>query len=176
MSSPRVPSDFPGFALRRIRAGEWSAFRELRLRALTVDPLAFGSTRLRESEYPDDLWKDRTARGASSTESAIFVAVTGQGDLAGMVSIAFVAGRWNVFGMWVDPSFRHQGLGGRLLEHGIAWLRSAAGHLTLHLEVNPKQEDAVHLYEHHGFRRTGVSTPLGHTEGESTVSMELDVR
>jgi ribosomal protein S18 acetylase RimI-like enzyme len=174
MPSAVAPREVRTVQVRRIRPEEWAGHRELRLRALSCDPLAFGSTLTREREFPDDLWKERTARGASSTESALFVAAAGPTGLVGMASVVFFEGRWHLFGMWVEPNYRGQGVGGRLLDAGTAWLRTVAPGQPLHLEVNPKQGGAVRLYEGRRFRRTGASAPLGHAEGETTVSMVLD--
>jgi len=162
--------------VRRIRPEEWAAHRELRLRALSSDPLAFGSTLGREQDFADDLWRERATHGASSPDHAVFVADAGELGLVGMSVIASVKGDWHVFGMWVEPSYRQRGLGGKLLDAGLDWFRSVAVHQPLLLDVNPRQAGAVRLYESRGFRRTGVSAPLGHTEGETVIAMVLDPR
>jgi len=94
--------------------------------------------------------------------------------LVGVAAVAFVEGEWHVFAMWVDPAFRRRGLGGRLLDAGLAWFRVTAPHRPLRLDVNPQQGDAVRLYESRGFRRTGSSSPLGHTAGETVEAMVLE--
>jgi len=162
--------------VRRIRPDEWREHREIRLNALATDPLAFGSTRSRELGYSDELWKERTERGALSENSALFVADPGGTGFVGMMAIAGSEGQWHVFAMWVAPGSRRRGIGGRLLDAGLAWYRERASTDPLLLDVNPRQVDAVRLYEHRGFRGTGRTAPLGHTEGEITVSMVLDAR
>ena len=161
--------------IRRLRPEEWSAHRELRLKALATDPLAFGSTLVREEAFADELWKARTVRGAASNDTALFVADAGSEGLVGMVAIALLEGQWHVFAMWVEPGRRGEGIGGMLLDAGLNWFRARTSGEPLHLDVNPRQGDAVRLYENRGFRRTGISSPLGHTDGETTVSMVLDV-
>lgn len=163
-------------AIRRIRGGEWAAHRELRLRALSSDPLAFASTFTGESALSEGQWMKRTQRGAATTESALFVADSLRSGWVGMVAIAHVDDVWHVFAMWVDPGHRRQGVGGKLLDAGLEWFRTTAPNQALHLDVNPRQADAVRLYESRGFHRTGASSPLGHTEGETVVSMVLDSR
>jgi len=161
--------------IRRLRPEEWSAHRELRLKALATDPLAFGSTLVREEAFADELWKARTVRGAASNDTALFVADAGSEGLVGMVAIALLEGQWHVFAMWVEPGRRGEGIGGRLLDAGLNWFRARTSGEPLHLGVNPRQGDAVRLYENRGFRRTGGSSPLGHADGEMTVSMVLDL-
>jgi len=161
--------------IRRVRPDEWNAHRELRLKALAVDPLAFGSTLAREETFADELWKERTVRGAESKDSALFVADAGSEGLVGMVVVTLLEGRGHVFAMWVAPGRRREGIGGRLLDAGLNWFRARTSEGLLHLDVNPRQGDAVRLYENRGFRRTGSSSPLGHTDGEMTISMVLDL-
>lgn len=144
------------------------------MRALASDPVAFGSTHSRELAYADELWRERTARSATSNESALFVADGGERGLVGMVAIAFTESQWHVFAMWVAPEYRRQGLGGQLLDAGLTWFRSRSSTERLVLEVNPRQGAAVRLYERRGFRRTDPSAPLGHAEGETTIGMALD--
>jgi len=174
MSGRPNSASFDAIDVRRIRPDEWREHRELRLQALARDPLAFGSTHSRERGFSDDLWKERTERGALSESSALFIADSGGTGFVGMVAVARPEGQWHVFAMWVSPEFRRRGIGGRLLDAGLTWFRERTNSDPLLLDVNPRQVDAVRLYEHRGFRRTGGTAPLGHIEGEITVSMVLD--
>jgi ribosomal protein S18 acetylase RimI-like enzyme len=156
----------PATTVRRATAAEWSALRDLRLRALRTDPTAFGSTLAREQEYDERLWRDRAERGATSRATSTWVAEGPSGELVGMATVSEVEGTVNVFAMWVDPGMRGVGVGGALLDAGLAWAGSAFPRRPVRLEVNPKQTAAVRLYESRGFRRTGRTEPLGHTPGE----------
>lgn len=159
--------------VRRVRPEDWRAQRELRLRALRTDPLAFGSTLAREEAYDDRTWEERTARGAAGKLSSTWVAELPGGPLVGMSAGARVEGTLHVFAMWVDPVWRGRGLGAQLLDRVIVWVREVAPGEELELQVNPRQVEAVRLYERKGFRRTGHREPLGHTEGEVVESMVL---
>ena len=183
--SLRIPKHMPlptsnnrgsDIRIRRIRPEEWPAHRDLRLRALAQDPLAFGSTFERERGFSDEKWKDLTLRGAASEQSALFVADAGRAGMVGMVAIVFVDDVWHVFAMWVEPRRRRRGLGGKLLDAALDWFQTVAPDRPLLLEVNPRQEEALRLYERRGFRSTGRSAPLGHAEGEKVVAMVRDVR
>jgi len=175
-SSPTEDATWREVKVRRIRSGEWAARRDLRLRALACDPLAFGSTLARERDFSDVRWQELTDRGASSEESATFVAQSETAGWVGTVTIARVQGEYHLFAMWVDPRFRRRGIGGALLDAALEWFRIGAPHAALRLDVNPRQKDAVRLYEKRGFRPTGGTAPLGHTEGEVVIGMVLDAR
>jgi ribosomal protein S18 acetylase RimI-like enzyme len=113
---------------------------------------------------------DRTSRGASSDESALFVAQAG-GELVGLASIVLLEGRWHLFAMWVDPALRGRGIGGRILDASLRWLETQAPDADLWLEVNPRQQSAERLYQSRGFTRTGQRSRLDHTPAEELVTM-----
>ena len=159
--------------VRRLRSGEWGQYRDVRLRALRSDPLAFGSTFAREQRFEEREWRERAARGASGDSGAKFVGVTGAGDFVGLIAVAESRGEWHVFEMWLEPAWRGRGIGARLLDDALAWFRTTAPRRDLILEVNPRQSAAERLYRSRGFRPTGQSGPLGHTEGETVITMVL---
>ena len=167
-------SNLPGAAtVRVIRPDDWSALQELRLRALQTDPLAFGSTYHEERALADDEWKDRAARASNSPSVRQWVATDEEDRLLGTVLVADVEGELNIFSMWVDPEQRGKGVGGKLLDTGVAWARHTQPGRAIRLEVNPRQTAAVKLYESRGFRFTGADRPLGHTPGETRKVMVL---
>jgi ribosomal protein S18 acetylase RimI-like enzyme len=154
------------FVIRRIRATDAAAFRDLRLRSLATDPTAFGSTLAREKEYSDELWVGRVEGSSASPDEGLWVAEDGRGQLVGMIGAYTKDGVRHVYGMWVEPAWRNSGVGGQLLDSLIAWAEeSTRGSGTLLLSVNPSQEAAVRLYRSRGFRSTGVVDRLDHTAG-----------
>ncbi len=166
----RIPG---GVNVRRVVAEEWRGLRELRLRALRGDPLAFGSTAGREQAFPDTTWRERTEQAAVSDTTAQWVAVGPDGSLLGSAVIAEADGRVQLFGMWVDPVARGRGIGRRLLDAAVAWASRTFPGRPVYLEVNRRQAAAVRVYERGGFRFTGSSRPLDHTAGESVAEMVL---
>ena len=63
-------------SIRRVRADEWEAVRDLRLESLSdpLAPIAFLDTRAGAEARSDDFWRDRTARAAESDDGAQLVA------------------------------------------------------------------------------------------------------
>jgi GNAT superfamily N-acetyltransferase len=148
--------------IRRLRPDEWSAFRDLRLAALRSDPLAFGSTYEREAGYPEDRWKGWTAGGALGAREATFFAESASSEIVGMAGVFPEAEQFHVWGMWVRPESRGQGLGRRLMSAIVRWVESGFPDADLLLQVNPEQAPALNLYRASGFGYTGDESPLGH--------------
>jgi ribosomal protein S18 acetylase RimI-like enzyme len=55
--------------------------------------------------------------------------------------------------MWVAPSARTSGVGGRLVEY-LEDLARGSGRGTMVLDTNSALREAVALYERHGYKRT----------------------
>jgi ribosomal protein S18 acetylase RimI-like enzyme len=161
----------PDIGIRQVRVEEWSAYRDLRFKALASDPMAFGSTAQREQALPPEHWQDRIRGSVESSGSVALIAVDSTGGFVGMVTAVDLEGTVHLFSMWVDPAYRGSGIGGRLLDAALAWIRRTHPEKPVVLEVNPHQAAAVHLYEVRGFQRTGKSSPLEHTPAERVIEM-----
>jgi ribosomal protein S18 acetylase RimI-like enzyme len=159
--------------VRPVREDEWQDYRDLRLKALKTDPLAFGSTLQREQAFSPGVWKERVTRGHSTLASVTWVAVSSTERFVGMIVAADLEGTIHLFAMWVDPEFRGVGIGRQLLDTALTWIQRSHPGRAVVLEVNPRQVTAVHLYQSRGFRFTGNSSPLGHTPDERVVEMTL---
>ena len=138
---------------------EWERVRDLRLRSLSDAPDAFGSTLEREGGLGESGWID-WIEGWEGATNAMFVAERGE-DWIGMAvgSRTGEEADGHLYGMWVDPSWRKQGIGARLVEAVIGWARSwGAG--TLILGVTEFNDGAAGFYERLGFADTGERYPL----------------
>jgi ribosomal protein S18 acetylase RimI-like enzyme len=165
-----------GTRIRRVVPTDWQAYRDLRLRALSTEPWAFGSTLHREQGFTEAQWRERLTRGSRSNDStdapsATWVAVDLEDRFLGMVASARVSGTFHIFAMWVAPERRGQGLAGRLLDEALAWVEKLAPGGQVHLDVNPRAVAAVKLYESRGFRSTGRTERLEHTPSEQVQEM-----
>ena len=148
--------------VRRVRADEWEALRELRLRALADAALAF-STTLSEAKARDDAWwREAARRGAEDDDWATFVAAGGD-RLLGMATGHNPTEQHHpiddptlpsLMQMWVAPEFRRRGLGRQLVDAVDRWA-AARGAPVLRLGVTQSETRSVAFYEALGFRDTG---------------------
>lgn len=136
----------------RATPDHWGLVREIRLRALSADPAAFGQSWETESAYDDDVWKARVS------EAAWFLAVVDEDT-----PVAVVASRHEedspetereLQAMWVQSNQRGHGLAHDLADAVEEWARED-GASVLALYVHPSNEPAVKLYESLGFSATG---------------------
>lgn len=144
--------------IRRLRADEGLAYRAVRLRALDLEPAAYGQTLAEALADPEQLWRDLAASVAATGPRALFVLDRGDGNLAGTLyaSVSEAPPRLAQFGaMWVDPDLRAQGWADALMEAAQAWAaRWGAPGVTLW--VASGNERAWRFYARRGFQPTGV--------------------
>lgn len=148
--------------IRRIRADEGKALRQIRLQAIRDTPEAFGSSLAETLARTDGGWTHWASSSASGMESVMFVA---EADSAwiGMAGCRFDSSRpqspAHMISMWVAPPYRGQGLGRMLVERIAGWARDA-GARRLELCVTEGNVAAVALYVRSGFTETGQTEPL----------------
>ncbi|HEX6748857.1 MAG TPA: GNAT family N-acetyltransferase [Longimicrobium sp.] len=148
-------------AIRRLRADEWRAYRDLRLRALGDSPDAFASVLETQRVRPDSDWQDRLAAGAASPAQLPLVAEEGDA-LVGLVWGVIDppnTGTAHVIQMWVAPEARGRGVGAMLLDAVVAWARDAGARGVM-LDVTCGDSPARRLYERAGFVPAGDPEPL----------------
>jgi ribosomal protein S18 acetylase RimI-like enzyme len=154
-----APVTRPAAQIRRITDSDLESFREMRLRALATDPLAFGDT-LEGAENADlSVWKDWVQRSSSSDDAVTFLASVPEGGLVGMVGSTWKEGDTVLGAMWVEPRFRGLGVGRLLLDTVLAWSDSIHQGSKVRLYVAPTQPAAVQLYESRGFVKSGKDYP-----------------
>lgn len=153
--------------VRLVCGSDWERWRDIRLRALQDSPTAFGSTYARELAFEEADWRSRV------------------GNVDGPAVLALAAGRpvgmgggyqdldgWlHVVGMWVDPGFRGEHVGSRVLDRIVGWAREYA--LRTHLDVTHGNDAARRLYAAYGFVVTGESEPLRPGSPERSERMVL---
>lgn len=111
------------FQIKQIDEDDWHVFRDVRLRALTADPAVFAASVVRESSFPETIWRSRL----QNADMGIFI-VYADCEPAGMTGIVIdrddpskqTALLW---GSWLRPDLRRQGLSKQLYEARIAWAR-----------------------------------------------------
>lgn len=160
--------------IRRIRADEGDAYREIRLRALADAPFAFGTTLAQASARAPEWWDTRATELAASTTSALFVADAGARleALLGVVMMSDAA-RAEFISMWVDPAARGRGLGRLLLDAAGAWA-TEHGAGAFDLWVTEGNEQAIGLYRAWGFSFSGESRPHPARPGLTELAMRRE--
>lgn len=160
--------------IRRARAEDWQAVRDLRLEALTVAPMAFGSTLAQEQDRLESDWVGWIA--TAHLLGAFDDDIPGTADRAvGMVSgIDRGEGSMAVYAMYVTPAARGSGLAHRLLDGLAAACRSLGGH-RLVLDVTEPNLAALAVYLGYGFTPTGRTKPLPHAPDVEEIEMAVDI-
>ncbi|MCL8027336.1 GNAT family N-acetyltransferase [Nocardioides bruguierae] len=147
-------------------ADDWSAFRDVRLRALRDAPHAFGTTLAKAEANPEQVWRERV-RGPGPLLLARASRMDPPVGMAGL----FVPPEQEqcfVWGVWVAPEVRGRGLAETLTRRLLA-LAPAERDVVLH--VTEGNDVARRLYERLGFETTGVVEPL--REGSALVVHEM---
>ncbi len=144
------------------------AFRKIRLKALTTDPSAFGSTYARESAEDLDFFRKR----CSPSEHGFVVGAFDGSELVGMAGIFRESGERRrhqavVWTMYVLGSHRGTGLGRKLLDDVVSRARELDGVLQVRLTVNAANTPARELYASYGFQSYGIEKRAQIIDGES---------
>jgi GNAT superfamily N-acetyltransferase len=161
--------------VRRARADEWEALREIRLAALTDSPDAFGSTLEEERDADEARWRGWVTGEGWAGDVATFLA-DGPGPLLGMATGYRPDDRpttgW-LFAMWVRPERRGEGIGRQLVAAVEQWAISLdIDQLFLH--VTDGNDGAMRFYASCGFVGTSdVPEPLREGSDRMTQTMRL---
>lgn len=140
----------------------------LRLRGLKTNPEAYGSTYERERQFTFD---EKATRIRATDNKFVLGAFESGGSLIGIVTFVRNEGmkerhKGNIFGMYVAPENRRQGVGKAL----ICKLLENAGQLPrleqVHLAVVSENASAKSLYWSLGFKTYGVEPNALFYEGQ----------
>jgi len=142
-----------------LTADQWADLKRLRIGALTESPDAFSPTAEEARSHDDAYWR-RAAKRAEATEGFELFIVRRGGEGLGLGSAQRDdEGVGHIGAMWVDPVLRGQGIGARLFDSIVAYLR-AIGCASIELSVTETNAPAIALYQSRGFVMTGASEPL----------------
>ncbi|MHB8105225.1 MAG: GNAT family N-acetyltransferase [Dehalococcoidales bacterium] len=135
----------------KIGEERWQDYRDLRLEALKLEPLAYSSSYEEEQNIPEAMWRDRI-------KNALFAVADNKP--VGMAGI-FCNNRFKtnhvceIFGVYVRQDYRNKGIGKRLIEAALAEIQNLKGITKIKIGVNPTQKAAEHLYRKYGFKTVG---------------------
>ncbi len=161
--------------IRRINPDDAHLLKEVRIKALEKDPDAFGSTYDEALLRSDEDWADRARRGSNGTDEYIVLALNGDRPVG-------MAGGFTddapddriLWGMWVSPEVRSQGIGRRLVESVVDWATDA-GASAIRLWVVTTNSAARSLYRGAGFVETDLIQPLPSNPALDEVEMVLEL-
>ena len=174
--------------VRELAADEWEIFKTLRLRALQEDPEAFVASYEEESQHSDEEWQERmshaTRIGAQQGSEWVALASVGDEDTRDDDELG------EVYGIWVTPSLRGEGVARQLMEHAELVGRNA-GYSHLAYWVNTDNGRAVAFASSIGYRPTegrrdvvvegqpeveaAFMIPLGSDNDETPLALQNDV-
>lgn len=141
-----------------IQPDAWESFREIRLKALKTDPIAFGSSYEEESVLREEEWKKKlTSPDVRKTYAARvggrIVAIAG----VRFEHLAKVAHMATLVAVFTDPDFRGRGIAIQLIKKILDDLRADPKIVKVRLSVGVEQIAARRLYEKLGFVQAGVA-------------------
>lgn len=142
--------------IRRLTSADASAFQELRLAGLRDEPSAFGSSYEEEKDFSTAIIEGRLAE---RSDQGLFGAFD-QGALFGLVGLGRermhkLSHKGLIWGMYVMPEYRGQGVARALLAKALTLARSVPELKQVNLFVNASNVDAIRLYESFGFKQFG---------------------
>lgn len=120
-------------------------------------------------------WERRLFEAELVFPRALCLASLGQGGaLTGYLIMWLVVDEAQVQNLAVAPAFRGQGVGGLLLDGGLA-LAHRGGATWASLEVRPSNAAARRLYASRGFREVGRRPGYYQPEGEDALLLNADL-
>jgi len=143
--------------IRALVEADAGLFQALRLSALRECPSAFSSSYGEECSIPVEVVAERIA---PSPDNRVFGAFD-QSGLVGCIGIhremkVRLAHKAVIWGTYVAPEYRGQGIGSDLMSHAVRFAASMSGLRNLILSVTKGNSAALMLYERMGFKAFGV--------------------
>ncbi|MEM9420869.1 MAG: GNAT family N-acetyltransferase [Planctomycetota bacterium] len=153
---------------RKLIAADAEQSVSLRKAMLLDAPASFGSSP--EDDRASDLTHVRTYLQPNPLHAS-FGAFDEDAGLVGTVGIGCQTKRKSkhiasIWGMYVAPEFRRQGVGKALMQHAIAFARSAHDIEAVQLSVSASAPGAQRLYESLGFVVWGTEPDAMRINGE----------
>jgi RimJ/RimL family protein N-acetyltransferase len=144
--------------IREVEAEDLATFKEVRLEALLNHPEVFASVYEEEMNDSDEKWLARIA--AADGRSSITYLAYVDGQPAGMAGIFCGFSPKNkhsgtIWGVYIRPKYRGQGIATRLLEACASWAREGAMRV-LKLNVVTTNTAAIKCYSNYGFQVYGL--------------------
>lgn len=155
--------------IRKLIQHDAAEFKALRLRGLLECPSAFASSHAEEVDQPLD---QVAAMLGSEGLCGVYGAFADTGALAavagfGRETMAKLKHKLMLWGMYVAPEWRRQGLAQALVRHMLALAQGEPGVRQVMLGVNACNEAALALYRSLGFIAWGTEPSAGWVDGQA---------
>lgn len=160
--------------IRQATPADWTAVRDVRLRALADAPSAFASRLEDERDRPGSVWRERLA----SATAATFLAFDDDAEAVGIAGVFLVPDdttRTHLVSMWVAPEHRANGIATAMIDRAVEW-SVAHRALAVELWVTETNEPARELYLRRGFEGTGERQPLPSDPSVDEIQMRRFVK
>ena len=163
--------------IRRLSPSDAPAFRDLRLAALLDTPEAFVASHVEEQDQPMAFFEDRLIQRPGHAVFGAFAegALAGTAGLARAATIQ-LAHKCNLWGLYVAPSARGQGVARALLEAALVHARETPGVAKVTLSVDSANVAAIALYESLGFVVFAREADAVRLHGQSRDDLQMHLR
>jgi RimJ/RimL family protein N-acetyltransferase len=147
----------PAFNLRPLQAADATAFHALRMQALQAHPHAFASSAQEQAAQP----LATLAQRLQPSDTAWVLGAWTDHQLVGTIGLqrhspTKLAHKAQIWGVYVDPAHRKQGIAQALLTSAVAHACTMPGLQQLQLSVSSHNHAAIALYQRAGFVRFAV--------------------
>ena len=159
--------------IRHLHEDDAPAYVALRREALLQAPLAFTA-----SPNDDVVTSIDDARNLLRQAPTAVVIGAFQDRLVGVVGVyrdrhAKASHKLHLWGLYITPDQRGQGLGAALLERALQHARAVSGVEWIHLSVSSAAPEAQRLYERAGFRVWGSEPDALRHQGQSVTEYHM---
>jgi ribosomal protein S18 acetylase RimI-like enzyme len=162
--------------IRELRAEDAESYVTLRREGLVGSPLAFGASPRDDFASSPEALRDQLRRGPEWVILGAFQ--DGLISAIGLMRDRHVkaAHKVNLWGMYVTPSHRGQGVGSGLLQAALEHAQALPGVSWVHLAVTSAAPRAQRLYERAGFEVWGTEPEALRHDGQAVVEYHMALR
>lgn len=138
-----------------IKPKQWDIYKEMKLKSLLTDPIAFAATFEQAAIYSDEAWKQKLTKPGS-----IWLFAKCEGKFVGMIrgyikNSGEESGIATITGVYVDPIYRGNGIGKLLMNKILEEIKEYKEIIKVKIWVSETQKPATKLYKSFGFKFIG---------------------
>jgi RimJ/RimL family protein N-acetyltransferase len=148
--------------IRRLRSGEASLYREVRLKALRESPEAYASTYESAIERSFESWEKQAESTCAGSDRATFVVLSHDAPvgLAALYRSEDSPAEGQLFQVWISPESRGKAAAAGLMDAVFNWA-GRHGFRKIHAQVLATNIRALRFYQNYGFNIAACSLTAG---------------